>query len=279
MAKTRARDMFRCKSPLEHESSDPLAAKSMKPAYTRDTVPGDPENELASVAASAQELLRWEEALGGAGFPEPDGRITAESGPRSGHLDETDRDLHARLDLLAAEAAKCTRCELHRNRTKSVFARGTPDTDLVFVGEGPGYHEDQQGLPFVGKAGQLLDRMISAMGYDRDGVYICNVVKCRPPENRTPLPTEARACAHFLTPQLELVQPKVVVALGRCAAENLECVPPAGQWRGIWGQWRGIPVMPTYHPAFLLRSPQFKKPVWEDLQEVLRLLNRQPPTR
>ena len=149
----------------------------------------------------------------------------------------------------------------------------------MFVGEGPGYHEDQQGLPFVGRAGQLLDRMIAAMGYDRDGVYICNIVKCRPPDNRTPLPTEAQACAHFLIPQLELVQPKVIVALGRCAAENLHCVPPAGRWRGTWGEWRGVPVMPTYHPAFLLRSPQFKKPVWEDLQEVLRVLNREPPKR
>lgn len=131
----------------------------------------------------------------------------------------------------------------------------------------------------MGRAGQLLDRMVAAMGYDREGVYICNVVKCRPPENRTPLPTEAEACARFLVPQLELIQPKVIVALGRCAAENLRCVPPAGRWRGIWGEWRGIPVMPTYHPAFLLRSPQFKKPVWEDLQTVLGVLNREVPRR
>jgi uracil-DNA glycosylase family 4 len=242
-------------------------------------VSGDPENELASVRASVQELLRWEETLGGAGFPTPEtaaplGAATGASGPRG-----ADPDLYARLEILTNEAAECTRCELHRGRTKSVFARGTPDTDLVFVGEGPGFHEDQQGLPFVGRAGQLLDRMIAAMGYDRDGVYICNVVKCRPPENRTPLPTEATACAHFLIPQLELVQPKVIVALGRCAAENLQCVPPAGRWRGIWSEWRGVPVMPTYHPAFLLRSPQFKKPVWEDLQEVLRVLNREVPKR
>lgn len=186
---------------------------------------------------------------------------------------------HTTLDTLASAAETCTDCELHRNRKKSVFARGTPNTDLAFVGEGPGFHEDQQGLPFVGRAGQLLDRMIAAMGYDREGVYICNVVKCRPPENRTPLPTEAAACARFLVPQLEFVSPAVIVALGRCASENLECVPPSGKWRGIWGEWRGIPVMPTYHPAFLLRSPQFKKPVWEDLQEVLRKLDRRPPTK
>jgi len=241
-------------------------------------VSGDRENELASVRASAQELLKWEETLGGSGFPTPEAVAPQAVSGASGALG-ADPDSVARLEVLTSEAAQCTRCDLHRGRTKSVFARGTADTDLAFVGEGPGFHEDQQGLPFVGRAGQLLDRMIAAMGYDRDGVYICNVVKCRPPDNRTPLPTEAAACAHFLVPQLELVQPKVIVALGRCAAENLQCVPPAGRWRGMWGEWRGVPVMPTYHPAFLLRSPQFKKPVWEDLQEVLSVLNREVPRR
>ncbi len=233
----------------------------------------DRENELASIVASTQELLRWEEALGGIGFP------TSPLEPRIGPQSESALDVEARLRALAKEAATCTRCDLSRSRTKSVFARGTPNTDLVFVGEGPGYHEDQQGLPFVGRAGQLLDRMIAAMGYDREGVYICNVVKCRPPDNRTPLPTEAQACARFLVPQLELIRPKVIVALGRCAAENLQAVPPAGRWRGMWAEWRGIPVMPTYHPAFLLRSPQFKKPVWEDLQAVLKVLNRHASPR
>jgi DNA polymerase len=264
---------------LEYEISDPGPAKSTKPAYTRAKVPLDPENELVSVVASAKELLRWEETLGGLGFPESEAPAKSKLTGTAPDAAAGDPDSRARLQLLADEAASCNRCELHRGRTKSVFARGNPETDLVFVGEGPGYNEDQKGLPFVGRAGQLLDRMIAAMGYDRDGVYICNVVKCRPPDNRTPLPTEARACAHFLVPQLELVQPKVIVALGRCAAENLECVPPAGRWRGIWSEWRGIPVMPTYHPAFLLRSPQFKKPVWEDLQAVLALLNRDVPKR
>ena len=256
-----------------------MTAKSTKPAYTRPNVSGDPENELAAVISSAQELLRWEKTLGGAGFPAPQAAspLQAHTGGPGAH--GRDQDTQTRLQVLADEAAECTRCELSRGRTKSVFARGTADTDLVFVGEGPGFHEDQQGLPFVGRAGQLLDRMIAAMGYERDGVYICNVVKCRPPDNRTPLPAEASACAHFLVPQLDLVQPKAIVALGRCAAENLNVVPPAGRWRGIWGEWRGIPVMPTYHPAFLLRSPQFKKPVWEDLQAVLQVLNREAPKR
>jgi DNA polymerase len=242
-------------------------------------VSSERENELAAVIASARELLRWEETLGGAGFPPPEPVTPPVAASTTSGAPGGDQDSHARLQVLAEEAAECTRCELSRGRTKSVFARGSADTDLVFVGEGPGFHEDQQGLPFVGRAGQLLDRMIAAMGYARDGVYICNVVKCRPPENRTPLPTEAAACAHYLVPQLDLVQPKAIVALGRCAAENLNVVPPAGRWRGVWGEWRGVPVMPTYHPAFLLRSPQFKKPVWEDLQEVLRRLNREPPKR
>jgi DNA polymerase len=256
-----------------------VTAKSTKPAYTRPNVSGDPENELASVISSAQELLHWEEALGGAGFPVPEAAAPQQAPMGEPGANGAAQDTQARLEVLAHEAAECTRCELSRGRTKSVFARGTPAADLVFVGEGPGFHEDQQGLPFVGRAGQLLDRMIAAMGYGRDGVYICNVVKCRPPDNRTPLPTETAACAHFLVPQLDLVQPKAIVALGRCAAENLGVVPPAGRWRGIWGEWRGVPVMPTYHPAFLLRSPQFKKPVWEDLQEVLRLLHREVPKR
>jgi DNA polymerase len=117
------------------------------------------------------------------------------------------------------------------------------------------------------------------MGFERDAVYVCNVVKCRPPENRTPRPEEAIACARFLVPQLELVAPKVIVALGRCAAENLGVAQAAGPWRGRWGEWRGIPVLPTYHPAFLLRSPEQKRVVWEDLQLVMKRFGWQAPAR
>jgi len=184
------------------------------------------------------------------------------------------------LRVLQEQAATCTDCRLHEGRTKSVFARGTHTTDIAFVGEGPGYHEDQQGYPFVGKAGALLDKMVGAMGYGRDQVYVCNVVKCRPPNNRTPKPDEAAACSRFLEGQLDVVQPKVIVALGRCATERLGLVEPGGKgWRGRWGEWRGVPVMPTYHPAFLLRSPEFKRPVWNDLQAVLAKLGRKPPKR
>lgn len=202
--------------------------------------------------------------------------------PRFGAAPEgrpgTSRDetaVRTSLSVLAERAAACQACRLHETRTHSVFARGNPLAEVAFVGEGPGFHEDQQGLPFVGPAGQLLDRMIAAMGYRPDDVYVCNVVKCRPPDNRTPLPDEGLACSPFLAEQLHLVAPKAIVALGRCAAENLGVMPDGGKgWRGSWGTWNGIPVMPTYHPAFLLRSPQFKRQVWDDLQRVMAHLGR-----
>jgi uracil-DNA glycosylase family 4 len=180
-----------------------------------------------------------------------------------------------RLEVLAREAAACTSCVLHEKRQQSVFARGSATAEVAFVGEGPGRDEDIQGFPFVGAAGKLLDRMVAAMGYSRDEVYICNVVKCRPPENRTPRPEEMLACSRYLVPQLECVGPKYIVALGRCAAQALGVADVTGPWRGRFGAWRGIPVMPTYHPAFLLRSPEFKRVVWEDLQQVMGRLGRQ----
>jgi DNA polymerase len=182
-----------------------------------------------------------------------------------------------RLQLLAETASACTACVLHEQRTQAVFARGSALAELAFVGEGPGRDEDLQGFPFVGAAGQLLDKMVAAMGYARDDVYICNVVKCRPPENRTPRPEEALACSQFLVPQLETVAPKMIVALGRCAAQALGVAEATGAWRGRFGDWRGIPVMPTYHPAYLLRSPEFKRTVWEDLQQVMGRLGRARP--
>lgn len=181
-----------------------------------------------------------------------------------------------RLALLAQESTTCTRCVLHERRNRVVFARGSAEAEIAFVGEGPGADEDQQGLPFVGRAGQLLDRMIAAMGYGREDVYVCNVVKCRPPENRTPRPEEAIACSRYLIPQLQTVAPKLIVALGRCAAENLGVAQATGSWRGRWGTWQGIAVMPTYHPAFLLRSPEHKRTVWEDLQKAMARLGRSP---
>jgi DNA polymerase len=184
-----------------------------------------------------------------------------------------------RLDVLAESIRGCTRCALHAGRTQTVFARGTGSVGLCFVGEGPGADEDAQGFPFVGKAGQLLDRMIEAMGFTRDDVYVCNIVKCRPPDNRKPAPEEMAACMPYLAEQLELLAPEVIVALGATAVQGLfGTTEGITRLRGRWRLYRGrTPVMPTFHPAFLLRTPSAKKEVWEDLQAVLRQMGRSPP--
>ena len=186
-----------------------------------------------------------------------------------------------RLLVLETEARACTACGLHRERTQAVFARGTGSSGLVFVGEGPGADEDLQGFPFVGAAGQLLDRMIAAMGLGRDDVYVCNIVKCRPPKNRKPEPDEMAACSPFLAEQLELLGPRVIVALGATAVQGLLGTSEGiTRMRGKWKLYRGrIAVMPTFHPAYLLRTPGAKREVWQDLQEVLRHMGRAVPAR
>lgn len=187
----------------------------------------------------------------------------------------------ARLNVLAEEVRACTRCGLHRERTQAVFARGDGSAGVCFVGEGPGADEDAQGYPFVGAAGQLLDRMIVAMGLSRDEVYVCNIVKCRPPKNRKPEPEEMAACKPYLEEQIELVQPQVMVALGATAVQGLLGTSEGiTRLRGKWKLYRGrIPVMPTFHPAYLLRTPGAKREVWEDLQAVLRQMGRAIPER
>ena len=186
----------------------------------------------------------------------------------------------ARLALLAEEARACTRCELHAQRKQAVFARGNPFAELCFVGEGPGADEDAQGEPFVGAAGQLLDKMIGAMGYRRDDVYICNIVKCRPPNNRKPEPSEMAACAPFVTQQIALVKPRVIVALGATAVQGLlGTTEGITRLRGTWKLYKGTAVMPTFHPAYLLRNPAAKRDVWSDLQEVMQHLKKGAPPK
>ncbi|MGQ0506921.1 MAG: uracil-DNA glycosylase [Myxococcaceae bacterium] len=181
------------------------------------------------------------------------------------------------LDEVRIELGDCKRCGLCTTRQKIVFGVGNPRAELVFVGEGPGADEDAQGLPFVGKAGQLLTKMIEAMGFGRDDVYICNVVKCRPPGNRNPEPEEIEACEPFLKAQLDSVRPKVIVALGKFAAQTLLREETAiSRLRGKWREYEGIPLMPTFHPAYLLRSPEEKKHAWSDLKQVMTRLGKQP---
>lgn len=181
-----------------------------------------------------------------------------------------------RLATLAEEVRGCTRCGLHAGRTQTVFHRGDPGSEIVFVGEGPGMEEDLSGEPFVGQAGQLLDKMIAAMGYRRDDVYICNIVKCRPPGNRKPEPDEIAACSPYLASQLALVRPKVMVALGATAVQGLLGTSEGiTRLRGTWKLYKGsTPVMPTFHPAYLLRQPGAKREVWSDLKEVMRFLGK-----
>lgn len=178
------------------------------------------------------------------------------------------------------ELGECARCKLASGRTHLVFGVGNPAAELVFVGEGPGADEDRQGEPFVGRAGQLLTRMIEAMGYRRDEVYIANVVKCRPPGNRVPEPDEMASCEPFLRAQLDAIRPKVIVALGKTAVQALlRDTAPISRLRGRWFEYQGIRLMPTFHPAYLLRSPDEKRKAWEDLQLVMRELGRSPPGR
>lgn len=189
-------------------------------------------------------------------------------------------DRASALRILREEIGDCTRCALHKGRNKIVFADGDPNARLMFVGEGPGADEDVQGLPFVGRAGQLLNNMIGAMGLKREEVYIANVVKCRPPSNRTPEPEEANTCSPFLFRQIDVVRPEVLVALGATAATYLlgQRQPLAGL-RGRVHSFRGTKLIVTYHPAFLLRDPRQKKEAWADLQIAMRELDLKPPAR
>ena len=179
------------------------------------------------------------------------------------------------IEEIREDLGECTRCKLHETRNKIVFGDGNPNARLVFVGEGPGRDEDEQGLPFVGRAGKLLTKIIEAMGLTRQDVYICNVVKCRPPGNRNPEVDEVDACEPFLFKQLRSISPEVIVCLGSVATSLLLKMkqPRMGDLRGEFHEYLNSKLMITYHPAALLRNPNFKKPVWEDMKLVLKELN------
>jgi len=203
----------------------------------------------------------------------------------------TDEELARRIQALRVldetRVRVCRSCKLCETRTQTVFGQGHAAARLVFVGEGPGYEEDQQGLAFVGKAGQLLTRMIAAMGLSRDEVFICNIVKCRPPDNRTPAPDEIAACWPYLDEQLRIIRPEVIVALGKPAAQTLlRTQESIGRMRGNWFEYYtsgspsvgpATPLMPTYHPAYLLRSPAEKGKAWSDLKQVMARLGLPVP--
>lgn len=190
-------------------------------------------------------------------------------------------DKEAQLLALAKEVSECHKCVLSGTRSQTVFGVGNPNADLVFVGEAPGLNEDKQGIPFVGDAGKLLTTMIEkGMKIPRDSVYICNVIKCRPPENRDPNPDEVQSCEPYLLKQLEIIQPKVICTLGKYAAQTLlRSHESMGNMRGQWHDYNGIPLRATYHPSFLLRQAgnkekekEYKNKAWEDLKEIMHLL-------
>ena len=196
--------------------------------------------------------------------------------PAPSLFDASDKIADDSLLKIRGDLGECMRCKLHKHRHTIVFGDGNPKAELVFVGEGPGADEDAQGLPFVGRAGKLLTQMIEAMGLQRKDVYICNVVKCRPPENRTPEEDEVSTCSPFLLRQLDVIAPKVIVCLGAVAAKTLlKTNRGISHFRGQWLDFRSSKLMATYHPAYLLRNPNAKPEVWKDLQKVMAVLGLQ----
>src|SRR5262245_33591018 len=201
--------------------------------------------------------------------------------PPAASVELTAEQRRTELTLLNERVRPCTKCgELAATRTQTVFGVGRVEPDICFIGEAPGADEDRHGEPFVGAAGQLLNKIIAACGLAREDVYICNILKCRPPGNRTPNQQEAANCREFLDRQLELVHPKSICCLGGCAAQNLLGVmTPLGKLRGRFHDYKGIPVLCTYHPAYLLphRQPEKKKEVWEDMKTLMKKLGREVP--
>ena len=184
-------------------------------------------------------------------------------------------DANSDIGKVSQQVSICTKCELSRTRTQTVFGYGDPESSLMIIGEAPGFDEDKQGFPFVGKAGQLLDKMLAAIDLKRDDVYICNVLKCRPPDNRNPKPEEIESCAPYLAKQIELIDPKIILTLGNFATKYILGVETGiSRLRGKTYNKDGRTILPTYHPSALLQNPQLKRPAWHDLKYLKLLLQK-----
>lgn len=249
-------------------------------AFYRDRAPQELQvGTVQSMTRTKETQTGGVAAAGGTVVPSPTAAPKLQLTGRGPSLFEVAEQVEGdSLERICGDLAGCTRCKLHHRRTNIVFGVGNPRAELVFVGEGPGHDEDVQGVPFVGRAGQLLNQMIQAMGLSRDQVYIANVVKCRPPENRTPEKDEIATCLPFLFRQLAQINPKVIVCLGSVAAQALlNTNKSISHFRGQWLDFRGAKLMATYHPAYLLRNPHAKPEVWADLKKVMALLGLTPP--
>lgn len=231
-----------------------------------------PRRELTELVAGLGDWLAYQELLGLTALPgkmmTPEEILEMATGEASSPPSLSSLT----LEEVRAELGDCQRCKLSRTRTQIVFGAVNPHARLVFVGEAPGQEEDQQGVPFVGAAGQLLDRLLAKLGLSRQELYITNIVKCRPPGNRDPEADEIAACLPFLKKQLQAIHPQIICTLGRIAAQTLlETAAPLNQLRGHWQTWQDIRVMPIYHPSYLLRFPAERKKTWEDMQKVMAL--------
>jgi uracil-DNA glycosylase family 4 len=230
-------------------------------------VPEDPVQELRELVIHLEEWLGYQRRLGWRGFP---ASPPSEAPPPPSQ--EKEEEILT-LEDVREEMGRCQRCKLYPGATHLVFGEGSPQARLMFIGEAPGAEEDVQGRPFVGPAGQLLNNLLSKLGLSREEVYITNVVKSRPPGNRVPEADEVAACLPFLKKQIKAIRPRVIVALGRVAAHALlDTKTPLTKLRGYWQRYDNIPVMPTFHPSYLLRFPQERHKTWADMQQVMELL-------
>jgi len=245
---------------MKHDSAAELSREEIRSQLS---------NWLRLLELSGTREILWKPEVGpevGVPAAAPGARPAAPGAPAR-------EQLRSSLDSLRQKMAACRRCELHRTRNNVVFGEGSPESELIFIGEGPGRDEDLSGRPFVGRAGALLTKIIEAMGLDRDDVYIANIVKCRPPGNRNPEPDEVLECLPFLEEQVDLIGPKVICSLGNVATQTLTGVRDGiTRMRGGSYEYRGILVIPTFHPAACLRNPGIKKDVWEDIKKVMKVL-------
>jgi len=264
---------------IEHTVDEGTTSIALAPDVAKSICDGfKPFSESERAALSQAPAAGRAEAS--ASLPRENAAKQGSSGRKPQMPAGTSSSVAQELAAIAKSVASCTKCPLHKTRKHTVPGQGSPAPEIMFIGEAPGADEDIQGLAFVGRAGQLLTKMIEAMGYKREEVFIANILKCRPPGNATPTPEQMEVCIPWLKSQITVIKPKVIVTLGGVAAHGLlNTEIGITKMRGSWRSYDEIPVMPTYHPSYLLRNPSAKREVWEDLKEVLKHLGKEPPKK